>query len=88
MDESSSDFQLITRYLRNPIPTLRRFRIVPFPEVEGLELPSGVGNAHFLHARKLYLEAVLSLRVPHIFPRVTELKWEHNHASRQVFGHQ
>ena len=73
---ASFDFEPLTHHLGNPIPTLNEFGIISQFGMDGLTLPSGVKNDHFLHVKKLRLVQVPFFRAPHVFPQVTELMWE------------
>ena len=73
--EGSSDFDLITRYLPTPIPTLHEFSITVGFREEALEVPSTIGSNYFSHVKTLHLKRIQSLRAPHAFPNVTELVW-------------
>jgi hypothetical protein len=73
--EDSREFQTIAHHPQNSFPALRKFSVIKAPGVDFLELPSGTDNSYFPHLKKLHMEAMFSLRVPHPFPHVTELKW-------------
>ena len=73
--EDSSGFEQLARHLGNPIPTLNEFGIIAKPGAKELMLSSHIRNDHLLHVKKLRLVEVPSLRAPHAFPNVTELKW-------------
>jgi hypothetical protein len=71
----SSDFGRIVQHLRSPIPTLRKFAILGSHGMDRLELPSGIGNNHFMHVKELRLENISLFQVSRAFPHVTELTW-------------
>ena len=71
--QDPSGFEQLAHHLGNPIPTLNEFGIISGSRMDGLTLPSGIGNNHFLHVKKLRLVQVFPLRAPRAFPHVTEL---------------
>ncbi|KAF9645663.1 hypothetical protein BDM02DRAFT_478080 [Thelephora ganbajun] len=83
---NSSNFRTIARYLRKPIPTLHKLSITTPFEQDVLELPSDIGNDHFLHVKKLRLDGMSSFRAPYAFVHVTDFKWDVRSPSVQVAG--
>ena len=69
------EFHWISRYLQHPFPVVRKLSVTARPGVGTSELSPGIGNNQFPNVKKLHVDAMFSLRSPHPFPHVTELKW-------------
>lgn len=72
---SPREFRWISRYLQHPFPAVRKLSVTARPGVGTLELSPGFGTNQLLNVKKLHVDAIFSLRSPHPFPHVTELKW-------------
>jgi len=72
---SPREFRWISRYLQHPFPVVRKLSVTARPGVGTSELSPDIGNNQFPNVKKLHVDANFSLRSPHPFPHVTELKW-------------